>query len=156
MTTRIAYYSWQGHTEKVATALARLLNAELVPIEPVNNCRVGREALKAFFGVRSQIRPADADLAGIDTLVIACPVWAGKVPPYINTYLDSVTNGSGKPFHVLVEMGGRGDTSAIAVVRTALERKGMTFVSSASTIEKDVDSGSFTTTLETFAAGIRN
>jgi hypothetical protein len=31
----------------------------------------------------------------------------------------------------------------------------MQYVSSASTIEKDVDSGSFLGTLETFAAGIR-
>ena len=155
MTTMVVYYSWQGHTEKVATALAKLLEAELVRIEPVNNCRVGREALKAFFGVRSQIKPAKTDLTGVDTLVIASPVWAGKVPPYVNTYLDSVTGCSGKPFHVLVEMGGRGDQSAVAVVRKTLEKKGMMFVSSASTIEKDVDSGSFTGTLEKFAAGIR-
>ena len=73
----------------------------------------------------------------------------------MNTYLDSVTGGSGKPFHVIVEMGGRGDQSAIAVVRKALEQKGMKFVSSISTIEKDVDSGSFAEIIEKFAAGIR-
>jgi flavorubredoxin len=113
------------------------------------------QAIKAFFGMKSSIKPTKSDLTGIDTFVIASPVWAGKVPPYVNAYLGSVMGGNGKPFHVLIEMGGRGDQSAIAVVRKALERKGMTFVSSASTIEKDVEGGSFITTLEKFAAGIR-
>ena len=155
MTTRIAYFSWKGHTEKTATALAKLLDAELVRIEPAGDIRVAGGAMKAFFGMKSQIKPAKSDLAGIDTLVVASPVWAGKVPPYVNAYLDAVTGGNGKPFHVLIEMGGRGDQSAIAVVRKALGRKGMTFVSSASTIEKDVEAGAFAGTLETFAAGIR-
>jgi flavodoxin len=155
MTTRVVYYSWKGHTEKVATALAKLLDAELVRIEPVRDCGVAGKAMKAFFGMKSPIKTTKTDLTGIDTLVIASPVWAGKVPAYVNTYLDSVTGGSGKPFHVLVEMGGRGDQSAITVVRKALEQKGMTFVSSVSTIEKDVDSGSFTGTLEKFSTGIR-
>ena len=73
----------------------------------------------------------------------------------MNEYLDSVTGGDGKPFHVIVEMGGRGDQTAIAAVRKRLERKGMKFVSSASTIEKEVDSGEFVKTVEAFAAGIR-
>jgi len=52
-------------------------------------------------------------------------------------------------------MGSRGDETAIAVVRKALEQKGIKFISSSSTIEKEVDSGSFTETLEKFAASIR-
>ncbi len=155
MATLIVYYSWKGHTEKVATALAKLLDAELVRIEPARESGIAGNALKAFFGMRSAIRPVKSDLSGTDTLVIASPVWAGKVPPFVNEYLASVTGGNGKPFHVLVEMGGRGDATAIVVVRKALEKKGMRFVSSASTIEKDVDGGSFAGTLEKFAGGIR-
>jgi flavodoxin len=152
---RVVYYSWQGHTEKIAAGLAKMLGAELVRIEPASDCGMLKKALKAFLGMRSPIRPTKTNLASVDTLVIASPVWAGKVPPYVNEYLDSVTGGGKKPFHVIVEMGGHGDQSAIAAVRKRLERKGMTFVSSASTIEKDVDSGAFATTVETFAAGIK-
>jgi flavodoxin len=155
MTIRIAYYSWKGHTEKVATALAKLLDAELVRIEPVREGGVAGNAMKALFRMKAPIKPAKADLTGVDTLIIASPVWAGKVPPYVNAYLGSVTGGNGKPFHVLAEMGGRGDQSAIAVVKKALEGKGMKFISSATTIEKDVDSGSFARTIEAFAADIR-
>ena len=111
--------------------------------------------MKAFFGMKSHIKLTKSDLTGVDTLIIASPVWAGKVPPYMNNYLNLITGGKGKPFHVLIEMCGRGDQTAIAVVRKALERKGMKFVSSASTIEKDVESGSFSRTIEHFAAGIR-
>jgi len=155
MVTRIVYFSWKGHTEKVATALANLLDAELVRIEPLGEYHIGIAGMKALFGMKSAIKPTKSDLAGTDTLVVASPVWAGKVPPYVNAYLASIENCSGKPFHVLVEMGGQGDQSAIAVVRTALEKKGMKFGTSASTLEKDVDSGSFLGTLENFAAAIR-
>jgi multimeric flavodoxin WrbA len=155
MAIRIVYYSWKGHTQKVATALAKLLDAELVRIEPVRDCGIAGKAMKALFRMKSPIKPIKTDLTDMDALVIASPVWAGRVPAYVNQYLDSVTGGSGKPFHVIVEMGGRGDQSAIAVVRKALERKGMKFVSSASTVEKDVDSGSFVGTVEKFAADIR-
>jgi flavodoxin len=156
MTTRIVYYSWKGHTEKVAAALAKLLDAELIRIEPASGeSGMAVKAIKAFFGMKSPIQPVKTDLTGVDNLVIATPVWAGKVPPYVNQYLSSVTGGSGKPFHVIAEMVAQGDQSAIAVVRKALEKKGMTFVSSASTREKDVDSGLFMGTVEKFAADIR-
>jgi len=155
MAIRVVYYSWKGHTEKVATVLAKQLNADLVPIEAARKFNVVAGAVKAFFKMKSPIKPIKSDLAGIDTLIIASPVWAGKVPPYVNTYLNSVSNGNGKPFHVLVEMGGRGDKSAITVIRNELERKGMVFRSSASTIEKDVENGSFIKTVEKFAAEIQ-
>jgi hypothetical protein len=52
-------------------------------------------------------------------------------------------------------MGGSGDQSAIAVVRKAVETKGMKFVLSASAMEQDTDNGSFISTAEKSAAGIR-
>lgn len=155
MKIRVVFYSFTGHTEKVAASLAKLLNAELVRIEPVSDSGMAGKAIKALFGMKSPIKQMKTDLTGVDTLVIVSPVWAGKVPAYVNKYLDSVTGGNGKPFHVIVEMGNRGDKTAIAVVRKALEQKGMTFISSMSTVEKDVDNGSFTGALEKFAAGIR-
>ena len=37
MAIRVVYYSWKGHTEKVATALAKLMDAELVEISRTAN-----------------------------------------------------------------------------------------------------------------------
>jgi len=154
MAIRIAYFSWKGHTQKVATALAHRLNAELIRIEPLTEFNIALGGMKAFLAKQAPIKPCKTDLAGIDTLVIATPVWSGKVPPYVNEYLSAVTGGEGKPFHVLAEMGGRGSDSAIAVVKKQLEKKGMRFVSSAATIEREVDSGVFAATVDTFAAMI--
>jgi flavodoxin len=151
---RIAYFSWKGHTQKVAAALAERVNAELVRIEPLKEHNIAIGGMKAFLAKQAPIKPCKTDLTGIDTLIIATPVWSGKVPPYVNEYLSAVTSGEGKPFHVIAEMGGRGSESAIATVKNQLEKKGMRFVSSAATVERDVDSGAFTRTVDTFAAGI--
>jgi flavodoxin len=49
MRIRIAYFSWLGHTEKVATTLARLLDAELVRIEPLRKSGMPGKLLKNPF-----------------------------------------------------------------------------------------------------------
>lgn len=155
MTIRIAYFSWQGHTQKVATALAGLVNAELVRIEPLREFNIAIGGMKAWLAMKSPVKPCKTDLAGIDVLIIATPVWSGKVPPYVNEYLSAVSGGEGKTFHVIAEMGGRGSEGAIAAVKNQLEKKGMRFVSSAATVERDVDSGEYTAMVEKFAAGIQ-
>lgn len=155
MTIRIAYFSWKGHTEKVAKMLADLLHAEMVRIDPLTEPGIARQGMKAALSMKSPIKPCTTDLAGIDELVVATPVWSGKVPPYVNEYLAAVTGGEGKPFHVIAEMGGRGAGGAISSVRKHLEQKGMRFVSSAWTVEADVDSGAYSAKVEKFAAGIR-
>jgi flavorubredoxin len=155
LTMRIAYFSGSGHTGKVATALARLLDAELVKIEPLRESGMPGKLLKTLFVMRSAIKPCPTDLTGIDRLIIATPVWAAKVPPYVNEYLAGVSGCAGKPFHVIAEMAGRGSEGTIAGVRKELEKKGMRFVSSATTIERDVESGAYLATVEAFAAGIR-
>jgi flavodoxin len=154
MAILVAYYSWQGHTEKVAQALAQKINAETTKIEPVSESGMFSKAMKAALGMKTAIRSARTDLQDIDYLIVASPVWAQKVPPYINEYLSRVSNCSGKPFSVLVEMGGSGAESAIGVIRKKLEKKGMRFVSSAATVEAEVEAGTFDQKLEDFARTI--
>jgi flavodoxin len=155
MKVMIAYYSWQGHTAKVAQALAGQLGAELVRIEPVTETGMVSKALKAVLRMRSAIRPCKVDLTDADHLVVASPVWAQKVPPYVNEYLSRLTGVPGKPFSVLVEMRGSGAESAIRVIRQALEKKGMRFVASAATLEEQVDNGTFGDRITAFADTIR-
>jgi len=160
MIVRIAYYSWMGHTQKVAEALAGMLNkngvkTELAPIKPEKKFNVAMGAMKAMFMMKAPIVPGNTSLAGIDALVIATPVWAGKVPPFVNEYIATLSGQEGKPFYVIAEMGGRGGERAIGVVRTQLEKNGMKFVASAMTIEKEVDSGAFTDAIGNLAESIR-
>jgi flavorubredoxin len=155
MTIRIVYFSWKGHTQKVAKTLTDLLHAEMIRIEPQDEPGIARQGIKAALSMKSPIKPCTTDLAGVDELIVATPVWSGKVPPYVNEYLASVTGGEGKPFHVIAEMGGRGAEGAIASVRKHLEPKGLRFISSAWTVEAEVDSGTYMAKVEKFAAGIR-
>lgn len=154
MKTLVVYYTWQGHTGKVAKALASRIGADLVQIEPERESGMFMKAISALFGRSAPIRPCKTDLSGVDFLVIASPVWAQKVPPYVNRYISLLSNTSGKPFSLVAEMGGRGAEKAIAHMRTRLEAKGMQFVSSAFTLESEVDSGSFIPKIEEFAKTI--
>jgi len=67
MRIRITYFSWKGHTEKVATTLARLLDAELVRIEPLRESGMPGKLLKTLFFMKSAIKPCTTDLAWIDS-----------------------------------------------------------------------------------------
>ena len=150
----IAYYSWQGHTKKVAESLASKINAPTERIEPVKESNMAMKAIMAITGLKSNIKPCISDLAGIDHLVVATPVWAGRPTPYINKYLSLLTNTQHKTFSVIVEMGSRGDEKTIEKIRNVMEKKGMRFISSAVTVEKDVDAGEFDNTISKVAESI--
>jgi len=150
----VAFYSWQGHTGKVAKALATRVGADLVQIEAEKESGMFMKAMGAFLSRSAPIRPCKTDLSGVDFLVLASPVWAGKVPPYVNRYISLLSNTSGKPFSLVAEMGGRGAEKAIAHMRKRLEAKGMQFVSSAFTVESEVDAGSFVPKIEELAKTI--
>lgn len=150
----IVYYSWQGHTEKVAAAVASRVGGRIEKIEPASGSSAVRGGIMAMLGMRAAIAPATTDLADVDFLVVATPVWSRKVPPYVNEYLSQVTNARGKPFSVIAEMRGSGAENAIAIVRKELEAKGMQFVSSAATVESDVEAGRIDRTVEEFARTI--
>jgi flavodoxin len=154
MKTIVAYYTWQGHTGKVAKALASRIGADLVQIEPEKESGMFMKAMSAFLGRSAPIRPCKTDLSGVNFLIIASPVWAQKVPPYVNRYISLLSNTSGKPFSLVAEMGGRGAEKAIAHMRKLLEAKGMQFVSSAATLESEVDLGSFVPKIEELARTI--
>jgi flavorubredoxin len=112
--------------------------------------------MKAFFKLKTDINPCKTDLNDVDHLVIATPVWAGHSTPIINKYISLLSNCSGKSFSVLVEMSGSGGDKTILQIRKALENKGMEFVSSAMTIEAEVDADNFHDTISQFAESIKN
>ena len=157
MNVLVAYYSWKGHTEYLAQEIAGKLDAPLVKIEPLADPGPGMfgKAMKALLTRREKIRPCQTDLSGIDHLVVATPVWSGKVPPYVHEYLSQVSNCEGKNFSVFAEMGGRGADYAIMFVRKILGEKGMLFVASGFTIEKDVDARKVGPQIEEFVREVQ-
>lgn len=157
MNVLVVFYSWSGHTETLAKALGEKLGAGVTRIEPLVD--PGKElrgmGKQAFFGKTEAIKPIPSDMAGIDHLVIATPVWAFNLPPFTRQYLEGLTNCSGKKFSVLVEMGGIGGKRVVRKVRGILESKGMQFVASAITVEKQVNAGNYGETLSEFARKVR-
>ncbi|MDH7593176.1 MAG: NAD(P)H-dependent oxidoreductase [Methanomicrobiales archaeon] len=151
----VVYYSWKGHTGKVASALAQKLGAEIVKIEAADNPGFFVRLVKAVFGMKGPIAPVKSSMKDVDHLIVACPVWAHRIPPYVRTYLEQLSDGAGKPFSVLVEMGGTGAEKAIGCARELLERKGMKFVASASTIEREVENNTFGEKIDRFVQEIR-
>jgi flavodoxin len=150
-----AYYSWKGHTRTVAEHLCAATGAELTQIIPEKEpSGMAGSAIRALLGFSSPIKAGITDMSGYDALVLASPVWAQKVPPYVNEYIGRLTNCNGKPCYVIVEMGGSGAEKAIQHLKGRLEKKGLVLKESAFTIEKDVDSGDFAGTVRKFAESI--
>jgi flavodoxin len=157
MNILIVFFSWKRHTETVARAVSEKTGGTVVRIEPVVDpgTRIGRMGMRAFFGRKEQIKPVRTDLTGVDHLVIATPVWAHNIPPFTRQYLSELTNCTGIKFSVLAEMGGSGAERVVKIIRKILEAKGMQFVASAATIEKDVEAGKVDEIIEEFAKKIK-
>jgi flavorubredoxin len=151
----VAYFSWRGHTEKVAGEIAKRLGGGLVKIEPHGRIHLFSGAIKAAMRAKSAIRPCKTDISDMKGLVIACPVWARKIPPYMNEYISRVAGCNGKPLGIVVEMASSGAENAIAIIRNELEQKGMRFVASLVTLEKEVDNAMIGDRVDLFAAEIQ-
>jgi flavodoxin len=93
----VVYFSATGNTRKVAETASKALGAELLEIKPAQpyteadldynneNSRVSKDHKNP------KARPAvanQADLSGYDTVVVAYPIWWGKEPPVVDTFME--------------------------------------------------------------------
>lgn len=87
----VIYYSWIGNTKVVAEEIQRLTGFPLLRIEEKRVRQFGNimgAAMRAFFGLRSNIKTINYSLNNIDNIFIGSPVWAGKTPPAFNKFLS--------------------------------------------------------------------
>ena len=97
MKTAVIYYSYSGHTRKIAEELAAKESADIAEIKDVK--RPGK--LKAYVsgcfaamrGKAWPIQPLDTDLSEYDRLILLAPIWAGNPPPAFNAMLEQLPNG---------------------------------------------------------------
>lgn len=155
MKTMIAYYSRTGHTEKVVKDLASKIGATTERIEAEHEATTPGKSLSSLLTLQADIKQCKTDLSDVDFLVIATPVWADGPSPYVEKYLSLVTNCKGKPFSALIETEKGGGERTLSRIRKALEKKGMRYVSSAFTFEKDVDTGKYNEVIDRFSATIK-
>lgn len=124
----IACYSYSGNTLKVAKDLQKELNADLTQIEAVKDKWYLFKVWDSLRGNQVPIKPCIYDLRKYDSLMICCPVWAGRTPAAINEYLSMVKNAKDKNFAVLVTAGSGKNQKATIYIREYLSEQGMNFM----------------------------
>ena len=97
MKTLVLYYSYTGHTKKIAEEAAAKESAEIAEIKDVK-CHGKLKSYTAgcFAAMRGKawpIQPLEVDLAAYDRLVLLAPVWAGHPAPAMNAVLEQLPDG---------------------------------------------------------------
>ena len=120
MKTCIVYYSMSGNSEYAAGLAAKILDADLIKLEPVKaypdsgfrKFYVGGRS--AVLGERPPLKPYVFDGEKYDRVIFCFPVWAGRPAPPIKTF--AVENREilrEKKIAVLATFGGAGADKAI-------------------------------------------
>ena len=118
----VIFYSWAGHTRRMAEAIAAETGADLLEIQP-------REAYPASYretlrrskaeldtGRLPDIRPAGQDLKGYDTVYIGYPIWWDAAPRVVNTFIESVSL-EGKTVIPFATSGGSSINGSVSALR---------------------------------------
>jgi flavodoxin len=87
----ILYYSRTGNTRMACETLQKELNARLVEIKDLND-RSGSWGgltgmLNTLFNMETGIEPEHPDFSGSSQIILASPLWAGKLTPAIRTLI---------------------------------------------------------------------
>ncbi|MCR5732258.1 MAG: flavodoxin [Sphaerochaetaceae bacterium] len=97
--TLVAYFSQTGEAEELAIKVADVLNADIFPIIP--SLAYTEEDLNkkdnfsrySFEASHKSSRPSfeyQIDVTGYDTVVLVYPIWYGRAPNIMCTFLESV------------------------------------------------------------------
>ena len=114
MKSIILYYSYNGHTKKVAEKLAKAQGAELVEVK--TQTEKGKFLIFLVDCPRARMRksvaiePITQDLSGYDLITVASPVWAGFPSPVFNAVVKLLPKGKNVQV-VMVSASGSGATS---------------------------------------------
>ncbi|MDR3217037.1 MAG: NAD(P)H-dependent oxidoreductase [Clostridiaceae bacterium] len=127
MSTLIIYYSYSGNTRKIAEALAVEKAADLTAINdekrPGKFKAYSSGCLKALNGQGWAIQPLTVDLGAYDEIILLTPIWAGNVPPAVNSALELLP--AGKEVSIKA-VSGSGSSKCVDKLRAVVEGKGST------------------------------
>ena len=108
----IAYYSWSGHTKKVAEAIQNEIGGDLFEIQPETaysddyKTVVDQAKKEINEGYRPALKNNVANIAQYDIVFIGSPNWWGTIAPVVSTFVEQndlsgktvvpfITHGSG-------------------------------------------------------------
>ncbi len=93
--TLTLYFTWSGSAEKVAREVNRLLGGDIARIETVtpypSEYRPTTQVAKAerLADARPAVKPLSVNLADYDTVCLGHPIWGGKMPMGMYTFLEN-------------------------------------------------------------------
>lgn len=127
----IIFHSYSGITRGVAEKIQASTGGDLVEVHP----RKPYTTLTAYsFGcLRARgeeaepIEPAVIDVAPYDLVVMGTPVWAWKSTPATNAAINALQNCLGKKGVIFATCGSQ-EGETLAIMKKALEQKGVTVV----------------------------
>jgi len=90
METLVVYYSRTGNTQFVAEKIAENLGVETCEVMDKKNRKGKLNFLKSGYeSIREKLTEIEVNkkIDDYDFVIIGSPVWAGKIPPAIRTFL---------------------------------------------------------------------
>ena len=133
MKTIIIYYSRTQKTAAAAKTLAIELDGNMVEIKDLkarsNALNYINASLDAFRGNKTRISPSSIDLSPYGLVYIGTPVWAGKTPPAMLTFIDTC-NFHGKDVVLFATMGRSGGEKVIERMKEKIELRGGRMIAS--------------------------
>lgn len=132
MKSIVLFYSYGGHTKKVAEKLARTQGAELVEIQTLKHKSKFLTFLvdcpKAMLRKSTPIHPIQQDLSGYDLITLAAPVWASNPAPAFNAVVPLLPKGKNVQL-IMVSASGNGATKrSEAGTKALIKKQGCTVV----------------------------
>ena len=128
MRVAVIYYSLEGNVRTAAERLAARLGAEIFEVR-TTKAYPTKGLLKfisggkdSTFGANPAIEPLGLDPASYDLVVVALPMWAGKVAAPINSLLKGVDL-TGSKVALVVSSASGNDASCVADFGAKLGRK---------------------------------
>jgi hypothetical protein len=155
MADLVVFYSLSGKSRQIATEIARVLGADLAPIiemrpRPWPGSTL-RSLLDSLLRRMPAIRPTGVDVPRYARVILAAPVWAGRIAGPARTWLAGEGKGA-KGLGLAVQFGGWRAEGAVAEV-TALA--GHTPAVLLMTSENDFVRGTAIPAARAFAAGLK-
>ena len=150
MKTLIVYYSYSGHTDRIAKLWADKLRAKgevvlqrLKPKKEIDG--FGAQCRAAFTGQKPELEEGISyDVSPYDLVIIGSPVWAFAPVPAMNTYLAKVNGLHGKKAIVLLTSGsGLGVKKCFRNIRVILESKGISHIDEINIPDRKQDDEAF-------------
>jgi flavodoxin len=88
----ILYHSLTGNTRACSEALQQALDADILEIKDLTDRSGGfgffRSAIGSLLGMHTEILPEHPDLSPYNSIIIAAPIWTGKLSMAARTFID--------------------------------------------------------------------